>query len=262
MHSTVTYYNTRDAPTQRRKKKESREREIIRCFPLSSVGHTCTPDLHHCMVADCLVGNNDILTVASRRAQRHGCGCRVSSIEVWTRDGRYETRLTRQPVESHRGRGDTRPRGHTPRGERKERGGAEKSAGVGEPAAGRGHAFVLWGPRGNTHTYRWVFPADSGAGGGGSVKKKKRRFHRGSFIDPLRDESIWRGRRARGPIHPQRMTAHANYHAHQPSTGIRGGGDSFVQRSMDSMRRAPRGGSALGSAEGTLPFRDAAPAAG
>ena len=34
-------------------------------------------------------------------------------------------------------------------------------------------------------------------------KKKKERFHRGSFIDPLslRDESIWRGRRARGPIH-------------------------------------------------------------
>jgi hypothetical protein len=44
------------------------------------------------------------------------------------------------------------------------------------------------------------------------------------------------------------MSAHANYRAHQASTGIRGGGDRHVQQALADMRQAPRGGNALGNA--------------
>ena len=47
-----------------------------------------------------------------------------------------------------------------------------------------------------------------------------------------------------GPAQWQQMTVHANYHAHQPATGIRGGGDASVARTLASFCQAPRGNAA------------------
>ena len=74
------------------------------------------------------------------------------------------------------------------------------------------------------------------------------------YFYPATDHNIMAA--LRGGMSPsawKTMSAHANYHAHQPSTGVCGGGDRQVQQALAGMRRAPRGGNALGNALGTAP---------